>query len=277
MTENQIPQPADVGEMYDQVTEQFMRALGDNVHFGFWHDDKDDTPVQEATDRLTDIVADRLALSTGTEVLDIGCGTGRSTVRIAARHQANITAITVSPHELELAQAYAATGPHAGQATFRLADAMALPFPDGCFGAAYAIESLVHMPDRAKAVAEIARTLRPGGRLVITDIHRHGDIDQQEADRMAAVARLVQLPPFDSTEHYEQNIAAAGLDLVDFEDLSDNVHRSTSLVAESLRQAAKEPGLDPGTRAHLHDVVSAVETLTGHPNLRYSLITARRP
>lgn len=43
--------------MYDQVTEQFMQALGDNVHFGFWHDEKDDTPVQEATDRLTDIVA----------------------------------------------------------------------------------------------------------------------------------------------------------------------------------------------------------------------------
>lgn len=277
MTENKIPQPADVGEMYDQVTEQFMQALGDNVHFGFWHDENDDTPVQEATDRLTDIVADRLGLSAGMKVLDIGCGTGRSTVRIAARHQAKVTAITVSPHELELAQAYSATVPHAGQTTFQLADGMALPFPDGCFGAAYAIESIVHMPDRAKAIAEIARTLRPGGRLVITDIHRHGDIDQQEADRMTAIGRLVQLPTFDSTEQYEQNIAAAGLDLVDFEDLSDNVHRSTSLVAESLRQAAKEPGLDEGIREHLHDVISAVESLTGHPNLRYSLITARRP
>ena len=47
-----------------------------------------------------------------------------------------------------------------------LGDVQELPFPDGTFDAAVAAWMLYHVPDRDRAISELARVLRPGGRLV---------------------------------------------------------------------------------------------------------------
>jgi SAM-dependent methyltransferase len=53
-----------------------------------------------------------------------------------------------------------------------VADAQAIPFPDRHFGAVIANHMLYHVPDRAAALAEIHRVLRPGGRLYATTAGR---------------------------------------------------------------------------------------------------------
>lgn len=88
-------------------------------------------------------------------VLDAGCGNGYLASLVAVPE---LVAVDSSPAAVE---ATAARGIDA-----RLADVQVLPFPDGAFGAVMCNWMLYHVPDRARAIAELARVLRPGGRLV---------------------------------------------------------------------------------------------------------------
>ncbi|MEV5955786.1 methyltransferase domain-containing protein [Streptomyces sp. NPDC051987] len=276
MAKNHVPGSSDVGTLYDRMSEVLMEALGDNIHYGFWDDDNDDTPVREATDRLTDMVAQRLDLAAGARVLDVGCGTGRSTLRIADRHRAHVTGVTLSPREVQLAMTQPGVGLGIGQATFQLADAMELPFPDGHFDSAYAIESIAHMPDRGKAIAEIARTLRPGGRLVIQDFFLAHTPTPRELEALTAVWDIFEFPPFGTQKDFEDDITAAGLDLVAYENITTNLRRTMRLIVSTLRSKAEEPEIEKETRDFLAELVVALEQLMATGIIRHSLITARR-
>lgn len=91
-------------------------------------------------------------------VLDIGCGPGAGAALIAAETAAAVVAADSSPRMVELA---AARGLDA-----RVADVQALPFEDGEFDCAVAAWMLYHVPDLDRALAELARVIRPGGLLV---------------------------------------------------------------------------------------------------------------
>ena len=81
----ELPDPGEVGRLYDRFTDLGDAALGDNLHFGYWEDpdvvDPDDT-LQAATHRFTDRMADRLRVTSGHRVLDVGCGVGAPAVRL---------------------------------------------------------------------------------------------------------------------------------------------------------------------------------------------------
>jgi SAM-dependent methyltransferase len=90
--------------------------------------------------------------------LDIGCGTGVFTQIVLARCSPElVTGIDPAPAQIEYARG------HAPQAEFRVGDAVALPFPDGQFDVAASALVINFIPDRAKALQEVRRVLRPGG------------------------------------------------------------------------------------------------------------------
>jgi ubiquinone/menaquinone biosynthesis C-methylase UbiE len=108
-------------------------------------------------------VFDQLKLAADSRVLELGCGPGSlwrpNMARIPAGWQ--ITLTDFSPGMLAEARAnLAGAQPFA----FEQADAQAIPFADASFDAVIANHMLYHVPDRAKAFAEIRRVLRPTGR-----------------------------------------------------------------------------------------------------------------
>jgi SAM-dependent methyltransferase len=111
-----------------------------------------------------------LGLAPGTRLLDVACGSGGPTLRIA--QQTGCDACGVDLHEQGLAQA-AAGARAAGLAervTFQRADASRpLPLPDGSVDAIVCIDAICHLPDRPAVFRDWARLLRPGGRLVLAD------------------------------------------------------------------------------------------------------------
>jgi SAM-dependent methyltransferase len=115
----------------------------------------------------------RFPIEPGERVLDLGCGFGRHAFE-AYRRGAHVVAVDRSPAEVEqvtaMFRAMAAAGEAPADVTARAvrADLLALPFPDAAFDVVMASEVLEHIPDDARAVAEIARVLRPGGRLAVT-------------------------------------------------------------------------------------------------------------
>jgi SAM-dependent methyltransferase len=107
-----------------------------------------------------DAFIDWLDAPKGLRWLDLGCGNGAFTERLIDRcGPAAVTAIDPSKEQL----AYARARPGTKLANFQLGDAQKLPFADGSFDAAAMALVITFLPDPAKAVAEMARVVRPGG------------------------------------------------------------------------------------------------------------------
>jgi SAM-dependent methyltransferase len=94
--------------------------------------------------------------------LDVGCGTGALSATVLARADP-VTVVGVDPSEGFLAEARSRIGDP--RASFRVADARALPFPDDSFAAVVSGLALNFVPDPARAVAEFTRVTRRGGKV----------------------------------------------------------------------------------------------------------------
>jgi ubiquinone/menaquinone biosynthesis C-methylase UbiE len=100
----------------------------------------------------------------GTRVLEVACGTGVATRALLAAlpPSCSITATDLNQAMVDRAQRVTRA---AANVTWRAADAMELPFADGGFDAVVCQFGLMFVPDRARALGEMARVLRPGGAL----------------------------------------------------------------------------------------------------------------
>lgn len=109
---------------------------------------------------------DLLALSAGMAVLDVGCGIGRDAESLAAQVGLSGRVVGIDSSRELIDQAVARTAPLGLPVTFQLGNAQAMDFPDNSFDAARIDRVLQHLADPARAVNEMARVVRPGGRVV---------------------------------------------------------------------------------------------------------------
>jgi SAM-dependent methyltransferase len=106
----------------------------------------------------------------GKDVLEIGCGSGVH-ARLLAEAGARVTAVDLTPTAVAMTRRRLEL--HRLDATVLEADAEALPFPEGSFDFVWSWGVLHHSQDTSCALAEVARVLRPGGRLAFMVYHRN--------------------------------------------------------------------------------------------------------
>jgi SAM-dependent methyltransferase len=90
--------------------------------------------------------------------LEVGCGPGDMAAHVANELEIDVVALDISPRMVELTRARGVDA--------RVGDVQDLPFDDASFDCAVAAWMLYHVPDLDRGLAELARVLRPGGRLV---------------------------------------------------------------------------------------------------------------
>jgi len=121
---------------------------------------------------------DRLDLRPGMTVLDLGCGEGRHAFE-AYRRGASVIAVDWGRSEVETTKRWLGAIAEAGEAPEHAryevvrGDLLHLPVPDASVDRVMASEVLEHIPDDVTAMAEIARVLKPGGRVAVT-VPRYG-------------------------------------------------------------------------------------------------------
>jgi ubiquinone/menaquinone biosynthesis C-methylase UbiE len=145
--------------MTEASSQYFDRVAGqwDVLRSGYFGE-----AVREAAIRLAGLMPEHV-------VADVGAGTGYLSAGLAPL-VARVYALDGSPAMLEIArknlQGFA-------NVEFRVADGLSLPLPSCSLDAAFANMYLHHCEQPMKAIQEMSRLLRPGGRLVITDMDAH--------------------------------------------------------------------------------------------------------
>lgn len=110
-------------------------------------------------------------LRPGMRVLDFGCGQGTISVGLAkAVEPGELHGIDVETSQVVAATEAARAGGH-DNAVFQVGDVTDLPFEDGWFDVVHCNAVLMHVPDTASALAEIARVLKPGGIVSIRELN----------------------------------------------------------------------------------------------------------
>jgi O-methyltransferase StaMB len=217
--------PDQVEEFYDRIGAAIAAVVDGNIHLGYWEHADDETPVAEAADRLTDMMIDRIGVGPGDHVLDIGCGMGVPALRLAKVSGARVTGITVSRDQVKRATDAAHRAALGDRVRFQHADAMSLPFDDASFDAVWLLESIVHMPKRLDVLREVARVLRPGGRVALTDLLVLEQAEQAISDDDL---ESIMVGPLVTAQSYARILPAVGLTADEILDITDHV------VARSL-------------------------------------------
>lgn len=172
-----------------------------------------------------------LELSPGKVLLDVACGAGGPAVRIAAKTGCSVVGIDVHEQAVSTACSLAIQRGLGRRAEFRVVDAaQQLPFSENSFDAITCIDAVNHFSDRPRVIAEWARLLNVGGRLLFTDpITLTGPLTNSEvAVRSSAGVYLFVPHGYD-----ERVISQCGLQLLVSEDVTANMAK----VAEARRAA----------------------------------------
>jgi ubiquinone/menaquinone biosynthesis C-methylase UbiE len=191
------------------------------------------------------------ASARGLRVLEIGCGLGTDGAQFA-KAGAIYTGIDLTEAAVELARRRFELFDLPG--AFRTADAENLDFADNSFDVVYSHGVLHHTPDTERAVREVHRVLRPGGRAVVMLYHR-------------------------DSYNYRINIRVlrrAGAHLLKFGPGLKLVHRVTGEPVESLREHAQHLKEDAGSYLSPDEFLSQHTDGAGNPLARvYSRREAR--
>jgi len=140
-------------------------------------------------------------------LLDVGCGTGGTLIRLPEQQRRNAVGLDVEPRALAFSR-------DRGLQSLALGSATALPFPDASFDAAIALDVIEHIDDDAAACREIARVLAPGGRFYVSvpaypALWSHHDIALMHRRRYLAAPFRDLLVGAGFTVEYQTHVVSA--------------------------------------------------------------------
>ena len=164
-----------------------------------------DDQLHPGGERLTLRLARLAGVAPGARVIDVACGSG-ATALLLARELGCVT-VGVDLGARAIAQARQAARPGAG-ASFLVGDAEALPVAEASFDVALSECSLCTFPDKPRAIAEMARVVRPGGTIAIADVT--ADLDALPAQLRSAAARVACIADARGAGDYAALLCDAG-------------------------------------------------------------------
>lgn len=211
---------------------------------------------------LTARLAQALRVGPGDVVVDVACGPGTSALQLARETGCEVIGVDLAPP--------APVGDP--RVRFVRGDAESLPLEDESVDGALCECALCTFPNKPAATAELARVLRPGARLALSDLTaRSEELPASLATLTAWVACVADARPL---EEIAARLADAGLQVEQIEAHDDTLVALVDRIEARLKVAKLvAPEVAAGARELLHEVREALDARL----LGYGVVIARRP
>jgi sterol 24-C-methyltransferase len=213
-----------VNHFYNLVTDFYEWGWGQSFHFGpRFHNET----FLESIKRIEYYMALRLGLTAGMRALDLGCGVGGPMRNIAVHTGCSIEGITINEYQVKIGNKYNANNGLSSQCKSVQGDFQSLPWADGYFDRAYAIEATCHSPDRVATFKGVARVLKPGGLFAILDWVVLKKYDPSNVNHVRVKEGIEVgngLPTLATPEEVRRSFEEAGFEVIDALDLNRSVH-----------------------------------------------------
>jgi SAM-dependent methyltransferase len=264
-----------MGDFYDSTYASFAAEVYGKLRAEVFGDDLGQNSWLTAGEQQRFV--EWLHVDADTRLLDVACGSGGPTIRLADRIGCTVRGIDAHADAIAQANATAVRCGLDERARFDTLDASKpLPFPSSAFDVVMCVDSINHFPDRAAVLSEWARLLRPGGRVLYTDpIVVTGALSAREIAARSTVGFFLFVPPGEN----ERRIREAGLDLKVAEDVTSNVVEVAGrwLAARATREAALREIEGAETYEEAQEFLGMVERLARQRRLSRFVFVAERP
>jgi tocopherol O-methyltransferase len=205
------------------------------------------------------------------DVVDVGCGLGGGALFWAQEFGAQVTAVTCVPSHIEWVARFAAQAGVASLVRPLLCDALEIP-GQSCFDAAIAVDSCCHMP-RRPLFRRLARLLRPGGHLLVTDCFLVRPEYRDLFDRHWHVR-------IGTMEEYRTAALEAGLREESVEEISNRVVAFWAMTLALIRAEMRDKSLTDSEAAKFTEALQAHALVLhglGDGGYRYALMNFSKP
>jgi len=217
-------------EHYDLISPYYRSLWGEHLHHGYWI--RGDESKEKAQLQLIEHLAQRTSVKPGSDILDIGCGFGATSLYLAKHFNAAVTGITISSVQLEMAIQAAATQ-HL-DVKFLLMDAEAMNFQKQ-FDVLWSVESISHYQNLQGFFASAAKLLKPGGSFAITDWFKKENLTRAETRKFIEPidkGMMVELKVMNDYEHF---LTSNGLQIMHRERLNKNCAKTWDLCLDIIK------------------------------------------
>lgn len=201
-------QKRDIRSHYDLATLFYRLLWGRHIHHGLWEGTESPAVAQQ---QLTDTLAGLAGVVPGNKVLDVGCGTGGSTIHLAKHLECRVTGITLSPVQRAWALCAARWHGVGRQTSFLRLDAEQAEFPQAAFDVVWSIECTEHLFDKPAFFRRAAEWLVPGGRMAICAWLAGDESGAAAEQQVYDVCEGFLCPSLGTQHEYEEWMQAAGL------------------------------------------------------------------
>jgi arsenite methyltransferase len=231
-----------------------------------------DDQLHPGGERLTLRLARLAGVAPGARVVDVACGSGATALLLARELGCVTVGVDLGARAIEQARRATRAGE---RASFLLGDAEALPAGDASFDVALSECSLCTFPDKPRAIAEMARVVRPGGSIAIADVT--ADLDALPVQLRSAAARVACVADACSAGEYATLLRDAGCEPLAIEPHDAELRAMADRVEARLR-LARMLALPGDQRERIREAAGlarlAIDAIA-RGSLGYALITAR--